>query len=66
MPMINAGEPGGHLTEDLTANGFITAANGWTKMEVFNYNPWEDGKNFGGAGSVAGDLVDMSFVPSCP
>lgn len=66
VTMLNAGEPGGHLTENLTTNGFITVENGWTEMTLFNYNPWEPGKDFGSAGSVAGDLVDMAFVPSCP
>jgi hypothetical protein len=60
VPMINAGEPNGHLTEDLTDGGLITTANGWTKMQLFHVNPWAP-VNFGGAGSIAGDLVDPGF-----
>lgn len=66
-PLVNAGEPSKHLIEDLTANGFITAANGWTKMELFNFNPWDPGKDFGTAGNVADDLQDSAFeAPVCP
>ena|SRR6185295_14952289 len=66
-PMVNAGEPGAHLTEDLTAAGFITAANGWTETTLFNFDPWDPAKDFGGAGNIAGDLVDPAFVPpACP
>jgi hypothetical protein len=67
IPMQNAGEPGGHLTEDLTTDGFVTAANGWTEMSLFHFNPWDPMKAFGAAGNIAGDLADMSFVAaSCP
>lgn len=62
LPLSNAGEPGGHLVENLTTMGFITAANGWTDMSLFNFNPWDASKTFGGAGNIAGDLVDTSFV----
>ncbi len=66
--LVNAGEPGKPLVSDLTTQGFITVANGWTHMELFHFNPWMPG-NFGGAGDVSKDLVDSSFVidPSgCP
>ena len=67
VPMVNAGEPAAHLTENLTTDGFITAANGWTAPELLDYNPWEAGKDFGGAGAVADDLVDPAFVTAtCP
>jgi hypothetical protein len=67
LPMVNAGEPGGHLTEDLTTNGFITSANGWTEPSLLHFNPWDPAKIFGGAGNIAGDLVDSAFVPAaCP
>jgi hypothetical protein len=62
VPMIvNAGEPGHPLVTDLTTQGFITAANGWTHMELFHFDPWSPGK-FGGAGDLSQDLVDPSFV----
>lgn len=60
-PIVNAGEPDAHMIDNLTTEGFITAANGWTKPEVFDYDPW-GGSDFGGAGSVAGDLVDEAFL----
>lgn len=65
LPMQNAGEPGGHLTDDLTSSGFITAANGWTEAGLMDFDPWVD-QNFGGAGSVAKDLVDPAFVTPVP
>jgi hypothetical protein len=65
-PMVNAGEPGAHMIEDLTAQGFITDANGWTKPEVFDYDPWGPNE-FGGAGKVSEDLVDPTFfAQACP
>lgn len=60
-PIVNAGEPDAHMIDDLTAQGFITTANGWSHAEVFDYDPW-GGSDFGGAGSVAGDLMDDSFL----
>ena len=67
-PLVNAGEPGKPLVTDLTTQGFVTAANGWTHMELFHFDPWQPG-NFGGAGDVSKDLVDSSFVidpTGCP
>jgi hypothetical protein len=61
-PLVNAGEPDKHLTEDLTANGFITAGNGWKEQELFNFNPWDPTKEFGGAGNIADDLQDEAFL----
>lgn len=67
VPMVNAGEPDAHLVDDLTDQGFIHAANGWTEMDLFHLNPWATDVDFGGAGNVAGDLVDPAFVPpACP
>lgn len=65
-PMQNAGEPSAPLTTNLTVKGFITAANGWTEAAVFDFNPWDTTKDFAGAGNVADDLVDGSFLtPAC-
>ena len=65
--IVNAGEPDAHLTEDLTASGFITADNGWTEPTLMNFNPWAAGVVFGGAGVIADDLVDPAFLtPICP
>jgi hypothetical protein len=60
-PLVNAGEPNAHLVEDLTTQGFITAANGWTKTELLNFPLWDPKKTFGSAGNVAGDLEDTAF-----
>ena len=60
-PITNAGEPGHPLTTNLTTSGFVTPANGWTKAELMNFDPWS-GMNFGGAGNVAADLVDATFT----
>jgi hypothetical protein len=64
-PMVNAGEPGKPLVTNLTTEGFVTAANGWTKQELMNFDPWKPG-DFGGAGDVSNDLVDDAFVVDCP
>src|SRR6185436_15016657 len=40
VPMLNVGEPNAHLVEDLTDAGFITTANGWTRTELFHFDPW--------------------------
>ena len=69
VPLVNAGEPtpAGHLTDNLTTGGFITAANGWTALELMNFDPWDPMASFGDAGNVAGDLVDPAFeTPACP
>jgi len=63
-PMINAGEPDAHLVSNLTTEGFINEANGWTEAELFDFDPWAAG-DFGGAGDVSDDLVDMDFLPDC-
>lgn len=64
-PSINAGEPNAPLVRDLTAAGIITSTAGWTEMELFHYDPWGP-EDFGGAGSVAEDLIDDAFLtPAC-
>ncbi len=67
MPlMVNAGEPGRPLTNNLTTSGLITDANGWTERSLFDFDPWAPG-DFGAAGSVSADLVDDAFLtPACP
>jgi hypothetical protein len=65
-PIVNVGEPGHPLVHDLTDQGFITTANGWTHMALFHFDPWKAGQTFGGAGDVAADLVDPAFdTPAC-
>jgi hypothetical protein len=64
--LVNAGEPEAPLVRDLTAEGFIQAANGWTETSLHGYDPWS-GQDFGSAGNVADDLVDPAFLtPVCP
>jgi hypothetical protein len=66
-PVIDVGEPTHAFTHDLTTNGFITAANGWTEAELMNFDPWDPERDFGGAGNIAGDLQDPAFAPApCP
>lgn len=67
MPiLVNAGEPTAPLTNDLTAAGLVTAANGWTEPSLFDFDPW-GASDFGTAGSVRGDLIDDAFLtPACP
>ncbi len=65
-PIANAGEPGHSLITNLTAQGFITTANGWTKAELMNVDPWGPG-DFGDAGNIADDLIDPTFEAAvCP
>jgi hypothetical protein len=64
-PMVNAGEPSHHLTENLTQSGLISTDAGWSEMTLFDFNPWSASK-FGGAGIVADDLIDTAFdTPNC-
>ena len=63
MASCTVGEPGSPLITNLSTHGFINGANGWTEQELMNFNPW-GGDEFGGAGKVSEDLVDMAFVVS--
>lgn len=60
-PIVNVGEPGKPLVGDLTAQGFINATHGWTEPSLMSFDPWETDKDFGSAGNVADDLVDLEF-----
>ncbi len=60
-PFVNAGEPGAPLVKNLSVEGFVNAASGWTEPTVLDYDPWS-GADFGSAGNVADDLVDDAFV----
>ena len=67
-PIVNVGEPGHPRIKNLTTEGFITTANGWKNAALMNFDPWKPG-NFGGAGDVSNDLVDLAFVvdtTACP
>jgi len=61
-PVVNVGEPAHQLMTDLTTQGFITAANGWTEPSLMHFDPWNPTQNFGGAGNIASDLVDDAFT----
>jgi len=63
-PIVNVGEPEHHMISNLTAQGFITGANGWTEAELMNFDPWNPMIDFGGAGNVADDLQDATFEPA--
>ena len=66
-PVVDVGEPAQPFTHDLTADGFITAANGWTEPALMDFDPWDPATDFGGAGNIAGDLQDATFEPApCP
>jgi hypothetical protein len=66
LAIVNVGEPCAPLVHDLTTQGFITTANGWTHQELFNYDPWGV-QPFGGADVLAADLTDSAFDTSaCP
>ena len=60
VPLANAGEPGAPLIRDLTDAGLITADAGWTKTELFNFDPWGPEK-FGNAGRPSEDFGDPAF-----
>ncbi len=65
VPLLNVGEPNAHLVEDLTDGGFISSDAGWTRAELFHFDPWGP-SDFGGAGAPSGDLVDPAFeTPAC-
>jgi hypothetical protein len=63
-PIVNVGEPAHHVVSDLTAQGFITNANGWTESSLMNFDPWDAMNDFGDAGNIAGDLQDTTFEPA--
>lgn len=63
-PVVNVGEPSHHLVTDLTAQAFITPANGWTEAQLMNFDPWNASMDFGGAGNISGDLQDTTFEPA--
>ena len=60
-PVVNVGEPAAPLTHDLTADGFITPANGWSEPSLMHHDPWNVMIDFGDAGNVADDLQDTEF-----
>jgi hypothetical protein len=64
-PIVNVGEPGRPLINDLTTQGFITAANGWQSPTLMHYDPWS-GLPFGAIAAVS-DLLDGLAIdpPSC-
>ena len=65
--VVNAGEPDHPLVTDLTAQGFVTAANGWTEAALQHFDPWSPTAKFGGAGNIASDLQDPAFLAApCP
>jgi hypothetical protein len=61
-PVVNIGEPGAPLVDDLTTQGFVNAANGWTEPSLLHVDPW-NAPHFGTAGNMAGDLTDDTFTP---
>jgi hypothetical protein len=63
-PVLDVGEPGHALVHDLTVEGFITSANGWTEPTLMNFDPWDTAHDFGGAGNIADDLQDTTFEPA--
>jgi hypothetical protein len=68
VPMVNAGEPGRPRIHDLTSEGFITEANGWTHAALLHLDPWDATRKVGGGatGTVASRLVDPQFIaPVC-
>jgi len=63
-PLVNVGEPDVPLVHDLTTGGFITSANGWKSMTLYDYDPW-GGASFGDAAPVS-SLLDGQDPPNCP
>lgn len=67
VPLLNVGEPGAHLVQNLTTQGFIKADAGWTEASLYDYDPWDPATDFGSAGLVSGDSVDPAFESeACP
>jgi len=65
LTIVNVGEPCYPLVSNLTTQGFITTANGWTNQALFDYDPW-GGQPFGGGSVIATDLTDPAFeTPPC-
>jgi hypothetical protein len=65
LPIVNVGEPCAPLVTNLTTQGFITTANGWSNQALFDYDPW-GGQPFGGGSVLSVDLTDPAFeTPPC-
>jgi hypothetical protein len=60
---VNAGEPDRPLVRDLTTDGFVSPAKGWSESSLMHFDPWSEHK-FGGAGNVTDDLLDAAFLIS--
>jgi hypothetical protein len=60
-PMLNVGEPGRPLLEDLSTEGFIRTENGWHEPSLTGFNPWS-GRKFAGGGATAKALTDPIYV----
>lgn len=66
LPIVNVGEPCFPLVHDLTTEGFVTTANGWTNQVLLHYDPW-GGQPFGDGSVLSTDLTDPAFdTPACP
>jgi hypothetical protein len=60
-PLLNVGEPGHPMVTDLTAQGFVKAADGWN-LQLLNFNPWGT-VEFAGGGRTDKPLTDMLAPP---
>ena len=66
LTVVNVGEPCAPLVHNLTTEGFITTANGWTNAALLDYDPW-GGQPFGGGSPILTDLTDPAFdTTGCP
>jgi hypothetical protein len=61
-PMVNVGEPGHPLINNLTTQAFINADAGWTDTTLYNIDPWGP-TQFGGAGTISADMTDTALEP---
>jgi hypothetical protein len=60
-PMVNAGEPGRPLVDDLSRAGFIRADQGWQEPALTEFDPWR-GRKFAAGGSTTKALTDPIYV----
>jgi hypothetical protein len=60
-PLVNVGEPDHPLVTDLTAQGFVNDADGWS-AELLHFNPWSAAA-FAGGGRLDQPLFTLTAPP---
>jgi hypothetical protein len=60
-PLVNVGEPDHPLVTDLTTQGFVNGADGWSQ-QLLHFNPWGT-TEFSGGGRLDQALINLTAPP---